>query len=288
MTVTVTYPGGGPDVTRANKRSIIYLTTDPTANNETDTTSNAAIDGSIRFVFTPNDAAVHIEKKTSGVWNDTDLRIASASLGLGRDLKIGAAGGFIETLNISEIDDHLRALIPHIQFDNAGTTGAAHMPVLDAREDFVIFAGPATGETTATTIGQIFSASPTRLLHSTTHTTGATAATAQITVSYYKGNDNTGPVLNRFKLAASVMPASTAFTIVYEDDFGFENAENIFFEFTSTQPISLTTNAAGQVITTQNGHSLDELDIVLDELVLTNDLSLTFDNDLGFIVNNRF
>ena len=84
------------------------------------------------------------------------------------------------------------------------------------------------------------------------------------------------------------MPASTTFTIVYDDDFGFENAQNIFFEFVSINNISLATNSSGNVITTQDGHNIEELDILLDEMTLAEDLSLLFDSNLGFVVHNRF
>ncbi len=288
MSLHTLNPTGGPDLSRNNKRSLLYVTTDPTANNENDVAAAAAPDGSIRFLFTPGESEAHIELKTSGIWNDAGLRVASSSLSLGRDLRLGAAGGFVETFNESEIDQHLRALLPHIQFTAAGTISPAHMPILDKREDIVVFPGPATGQITDTTIGQVFQVIPTRLLHSTTHTTGTAAAIAEVQLTFYKGTDNTGTIINRLNIPASVMPASTTFTISYPDDFGFENEVNIFFEFLSVSPFSLVTNALGQVITTQNGHVLDELDIILDELVVANDLSLTFDNVLGFVVNNRF
>jgi len=275
----------GASIQFANPTATAYITTNPDIPIPL---NDSAPDGSIRIIHTPGEDIVHIEKKTSGVWNDTGFRFSSASVSLGRDLRIGAAGGFVETFNVSEIDDHVRALLPHIQFDALGTTKAAHMPILDKRGDIIVFPGPATGEIVAKTIGQSFVASPARLLHSATHTTGTVAATSEIQISYYKGVDNTGSILNRFNIPSSIMPASTTFTITYIDDFGFENATNIFFEFASAENISLVTNTSGQVITTQNGHILDELDIILDELVLANDLSLTFSNDLGFAVRNRF
>lgn len=284
MTLQVQGPRGGPDVTRRNKRGLIYLTTDVTADNSLET----APEGSIRIAFEAGDPTAHIEKFASGVWNDTGFRFASSSILIGRDLQISAVGGFLETLNISEIDQHIKALLPHIQFDINGTLGAAHMPVLDIREDFVVFPGPTTGEIVSTTIGQAFSAIPTRVLHSVTHEVGSVSSASPIQVSYYKGTNNTGPLLNRINLPANSMVANTPLTIVYDSDFGFENATNIFFEFISTANISLDTNAGGNVITTQNGHTIDELDILLDEMVLANDLSLTFDNNLNFVVHNRF
>ena len=272
------------DVTKVNPTSKLYITTDSTALIGAENDPN----GSIRIVFTPGDPSAHIELKANGVYNDTGFRFSSSSISIGRDLQISAVGGFIESLNLSEIDDHLKALIPHIQFDVNGTLGAAHMPVLDVRQDFVIFPGPTTGEIVSTSIGQVFTASPTRVLHSATHEVGSVSASASIEVSYYKGTDNTGPLLNRLNLPASAMVANTPLVIVYDSDFGFENATDIFFEFISSASISLDTNVGGNVITTQNGHELDELDIILDELVLANDLSLTFDNGLNFVVHNRF
>jgi len=273
------------DVTRFNPRDSLFVR------------GSEVIDGSIRFAIDEDDPLpqeTHIELLTldpiSGeiIHNDTGLRVASASLSLGHDLRVGAAGGFIETFNVSEIDDHIKSLLPHIQFDQLGTTGPAHMPILDKRENFIIFPGPATGEIIASTIGFTFSAASTKLLHASTHTTGSVGATNQIRVSYYKGTDNTGSLLNRINIPSSVMPANTTFTITYEDDFGFENIETVFVEFVSSNNISMATNISGDIITTQNGHTLDELDMILDELVLANDLSLTFDNNLGFVVNNRF
>jgi len=277
-------PTGGPDLSRRNKRSILYITTDDT--NPTGFDSDP--DGSIRIIFTPGDPTAHIEAKANGVYNDTGFRFASSSILLGRDLSASAVGGYIETVNLSEIDDHLKSLIPHIQFDITGTFGSAHMPVLDKREDFIIFDGPADGEILSTTIGQIFSGAPSRVLHSSTHEVGSISATAPIQITYYKGTDNTGPILSRFNLGTNTMIANQPLVIIFDSDFGFENDQNIFFEFISQQNIALKTNAGGNVITTHNGHTLDELDIILDEFVLANDLSLTFDNNLNFTVHNRF
>jgi len=249
---------------------------------------DADTDGSRRFIFTSGDDDAHIELRANGVWNDTGFRVASASIDLGRDLRVSAVGGFIETQNISEVAGHLKAAIPHIQFDTTGTPDAAHMPVFDEREDFVVYVGPATGEILGTTIGQTFSATPTRVLHSVTHTVGSIGATAEIQVSYHKGSDNTGPLLNRFRLPASSMVAGQPLIIVYEDDFGFENSETIFFEFQSANNISLATNAAGKVITTQNGHNFDEVDILLDNMTINREAGLTLDREGNFVVGRYF
>lgn len=249
---------------------------------------NENTDGSIRLILTPPDEMGHIELREDGVWNNTGFMFSSGSISLGRDLLLSAVGPFLETVNPSMVVDHLKTLIPHIEFTMAGTTGAGHMPILDARETFIVFAGPPAGEIISTTIGQTFTVSPTRLLHSTTHEVGSVGASAEIQVNYYKGVDNTGILINDMMLPSSDMIAGQPLTVVYDSDFGFENVETIFFEFVSDNNISLAINAGGDVITSQDGHTLAELDIMLDEFVLTNDLSFVFDNNLNFVVHNRF
>ena len=134
---------GVHDVSRSNPRDILYIR------------GNATTDGSIRIMFDPNDPdpiEAHIEllkeDPVSGefIWNDTGFRFDSSSVSLGRDLRLGAVGGFLETFNVSEIDQHIKALLPHIQFSALGTVTPAHVPTLDKREDFIVFAGPSDGE----------------------------------------------------------------------------------------------------------------------------------------------
>ena len=267
----------GLDLTRNNPRDIIYVK------------GNDTLDGSIRITFDAGDDSAHIESRADGVWNDAGFRVSSSSVEIGRDMKMSAVGAFVETVNQSEMVGHLKSLIPHIQFDEDGTlTRPGRMPIVDALETFVIFAGPATGETVGTSIGQGFPSSNTRVLESVTHTTGSVAATSQVEVSYYKGTDNTGTLVNRFNIPSSTMPADTDFTITYDSDFGFRSGDDVFVEFVSDEDISLATNTDGDVITSQDGHALNQLDIMLDEFVLGNDLSIAFDNDLNVVVHNRF
>ena len=282
MTIQSAY---GASVQFNNPTSNAFITSNPLAFDIPD----SAPDGSIRFQFTTGDPTAHLEAKASGVWNDTGLRLASSSLLLGHDLRVSAVGGFVESLNISEILEHLRALLPHIQFDTLGTTNQqAHMPILDIREDLIIFPGPSTGEILGKVIGQVFSAIPTRVLHSATHEVGSISSTSQVQVSYYKGTDNTGPLLNRFNIPANAMVADQPLTIVYDSDFGFENATNIFFEFVSAKDIALKTNVSGDVITTQNGHILAEEDILLDMMAINREAGLTLDREGNFVVGRYF
>jgi len=247
-------------------------------------------DGSIRLNFTGADDVVsNMETRKDGVWNDTGFRFSSASVSIGRDLIISAVSGFIETQNPSQIVKHRRSLIPHIKFDEQGTDDFGDMPVLDVLKDFPVFGGTPVGEKSGTTIDQVFTDAPSRVLTSSTHTIGSVGATSEIQVSYYKGNDNSGVLFNRFILPASDMATpNDPLVLNFKDDFGFDGEVEIFQEFKSDNPISLKTNAANQILTTHTGHELKEVDILLDELVISNDLSLVFDDNLGLIANNRF
>jgi len=246
------------------------------------------IDGSIRLEFTTSDSDAHIALRKQEVWNDTGFRFASSSVSLGRDLRVGAVGGYIESFNISEIDQHIKALILHRQFDNRGTTQPAHTPALGIRQDFDIFPGPATGEIIAKTIGQVFSALPTRILHSAVHTAGSVGAIKPIELSYYKGTDNTGSLISRVNLPTSQMVAGQSFTVLYDDDIGFEGEQNIFFEFISENNISLATNVDGDVITTQDGHLFAELDVLTSNLMLNEGLGFMFDENLKPMTSIEF
>ena len=246
-------------------------------------------DGSIRLILTPGETIGHIEKRTNGVWNDDSLRTASSSLELGRDLIISATAGFISTDNPSETVGHQRTLLPHIEFDSQlGTVTPAHYPTLDSRKTFIVYDGPATGQKSGTLIGQIVVVAQRTVIQTSIHQVGSIGATDLIDVSLYKGTDNTGLLISRQNLPASAMPTDGTLNIVYDEDIAFDQGENIYHEWTSAAPISLKTNAAGDVLTTHLGNELDEVDAVLDELVITNDLCIVFDNSFNFIVNNRF
>lgn len=270
---------GVHDISRSNGRNIVYVK------------GNAFTDGSIRIMFDDNDpdpAVTHIELMTNGVWNDTGFRFSATSVFLGRDLILSAVAGFIETRNPSAAVGHVRALVPHIEFGEQGTIESAHMPITDFLKTFSPFPGPATGEVTGATIGQIINISPTRILDQSLHEVGSIGATAPIQVSFYVGTDNAGLLVERFNLPASDWVANQPLIIEYNESFGIEANENLFQEFTSVNALSLKTNAAGDIITDHTGHQLAERDIILDELVLDEEMFFVFDNNLGFVTNNRF
>jgi len=235
-------------------------------------------DGSIRFEFTGGDDNAHVERRASGVWNDTGLRVSSSSLQIGRDMVLSAIAGFLETVNPSAAVGHQRAIIPHIQFDDATGTilNQLHIPIANIQQTFVLFSTPVS-ETTGTTIGQIIADSPGRILSSSIHEVGTTGASAEVTVKWFVGTDNTGVLVNSLNLPASDLAANTTLTIDYDEDFGLDAGVSYFMEFTSTASFSLETDISGNIITTHTGHELSELNGVSENLV--------FNEALGHILN---
>ena len=272
------------DVTKSNPNSRNYITTDDTFVDPGDNVPN----GSIRLQFTPGETQAHLELKTNGVWNDTGLRLASSSLQLGRDMTVSSVAGFLETLNPSATVGHQKTLIPHMEFVPEGTLEHGHLPILDKLATFDTFPGPAIGQSVGTAIGQILSGLPGRALKTSTHEVGTVGATAQVTVSFYIGTDNTGTLIFKRNFGANTFVADSPFIIDYDEDFGFEGSIPVFQEFTSANNISLKTNMVGDVITTETGHLLDEIEIVSAELVMTDNLGFIFNNEREFVTHQRF
>ena len=215
MTLHTLNPTGGPDVTRRNKRGLIYLTTDPAVDNALET----APEGSIRIAFASGDPTAHIEKFESGVWNDTGFRFASSSVGIGRDMTVSAVAGHLETNNPSAAIGHVRGLIPHIEFSDAGTI-AAETPVVKAEEVFVVYSG-AVSQIVGTTIGINLGTVPSRIIEFSIHEVGTVQSTAPVTVSFFTGTDNTGFLFNEKRLPSNSMVANTQLKIPYDLDHPF-------------------------------------------------------------------
>lgn len=243
-------------------------------------------DGSIRFAFREGESVAHLEARSSGVWNDDGLRISSRSLDVGRDMTISAVAGHLETTNPSAAVGHVKGLIPHIEFDDGGTT-QAETPVVAAEEIFTVF-GTAVGETTGTTIGIQIGVTPGRIIEESIHEVGATVPTSKVQVSFYTGTDNTGFLFNRKILPASDFVANTTLEIPYANDLGFEAGVSVFMEFSSDTPLSLKIDAGGNPLTKHEAHALDEVGLFMENVIYDNGLGLVLTSDLNLVFGRQF
>jgi len=284
MSLIIEQPSSGPDVTRRNGRGTLYITSGGLA---TEADGSNDPDGSIRILFTPGDEVVHIEKKTNGVYNDTGFRFSAESVDLGRNLILEAAAHFLKTENSLGTDHHAIALIPHIPFSDTGSD-FAHSPVVDDVMTLDLFTSP-TGELVNTVIGQQYSITLPQIIQKITYQVGSVGAFSQVVHKIFQGSDNTGELIDQKRISPSFINANTPLVVDFGSNFGFsEQNINIFIELSSTNNFSLKTDSGGNVITSFLTQELKQLDIVMDELVLAEDLSLTFTNQLDFITHNRF
>lgn len=250
-------------------------------------TGDADTDGSIRICSTVGDPISHIELRENGVFNDTSFRFsASGSVQIGRDLDLAATAGFLETGNPSQTIGHIRSLIPHIQFEDAGTEHP-HTPILDAEEIFDVFTG-AVSEIVATVIGIDLGVSPGRVLEESIHEVGSVSSTQPVQVSFYLGTDNTGFLIDRRTLPANAMVTNTTLEIIYDNDLGFQAGQQVFMEFLSTANISLKTDSGGNALTKHEAHELDVLQLVTENLIWNNSLDHVLDNSLNPVYANQF
>ncbi|MEE9158615.1 MAG: hypothetical protein V3U60_09555 [Gammaproteobacteria bacterium] len=260
----------------------IYVTTDPTQI----PLSDSHPDGTIRIVFTPGETEAHIELKTSGVYNDTGFRISGSTLKLGRDMSISSTAGWLETENASQLVGHLRSLLPHIEFSDAGTLNP-QSPIVDVLKTFPVFTG-AVGEVSGTVLGQGYIVSPTRIVKNSFHESGSIAAGADVTHRLYVGADNTGVLFNQFIIPQAAFTADTTLIINYDKELGFPNGQSFFMELTSPATFSLKTDSGGNILTIHEGQELKTEDVVLSNLVVKNDAGFLLFNDGGFVKNNAF
>ena len=247
---------------------------------------NEFADGSMRLIFDGSDTVVAIEERANGVWNDTGMRFSSSSVKIGRDLVLSAAAGFIETGNPSGTIGHIRSLIPHIQFEDKGTS-QPQTPILDAEEVFDVFTG-AFDEIIDTTIGIDLGVSPGRVLEESIHEVGSVSSSVPVTVTFHLGTDNTGFVIDKRVLAADSMVADTTLEIDYDNDLGFLAGQQIFMQFTSDNNISLKRDSSGNPLTKHEAHELSTLELLTENLVYDNALGHVLDASLNPVYLNQF
>ena len=284
MSLLIEQPSSGPDVTRRNGRGTLYIksggaiTADDGFNDP---------NGSIRIAFDSVDKFVHIELKEDNVYNDTGFRFSKGSVDLGRNLILEATAHFLKTENSQGTDHHASALIPHIPFSDTGSD-FAHVPVVDIVETIDKFINPFS-EINNTVIGQVHLLVLPQIIQTITFQVGSAEATSQVTLKIFQGINNSGELIEQTRISPIFVNANTPLVVDFGSNFGFsEENVNIFIELSSANSFSLKTDVGGNVITSFLTQELKQIDMVLDELVLAEDLSFIFTNNLDFITHNRF
>jgi hypothetical protein len=236
----------GIDVVKENYGDKLYLS------------GNEFVDGSLRAIpDLVTGENFELQLRTNGVWNDTGLQIAASTVFLGRDLELKGAGDWVHTTDIQ--GDH-KALVPHIEFTDAGgTVQSGHMPILTPLiENFPIQTDFSQEIVTQNyTVTQI---NPAELLAKRAHyKTGSVAATQPVNISYERP---LGTIFWTQNFPASRFPANTDVTIELKGLLeGFTN-EEIITVITSVADFSLLGDLAGTAYTLLDFYLLSEEQIM--------------------------
>lgn len=260
------------DTTKTNPIEFIYLKGD------------ANTDGSLRLKPDITGVKFEFQLRTASVWNDTDIQVASASIFLGKDLRLSSVGEWLETFSVNVTQ---RALIPHVNFNNFGTF-SAHSPVLGVKVIRTPSQTDDSQEFTGLDLQQL-TINPSQLIVTKIFfKTGNTIATEPIQVTFRRGSA-IGPIFWQMNFPASLMgSANTVFPIDIEGGVSGVPGETIHTQLLSTADISVRGSPAGAFWQEVDFFPQGEEDIILDHLLLAEDASLIFSEDASFVVTKTF
>ena len=248
------------------------------------TRGDANTESSLRIIA--SDPLTHrFESMTAGVWNLTTIQAAPATVLIGINTSLSAAGEWLETKAINEDTD---ALIPHIPFDDDGT-GLTVTPILGAKVTEFPIQPDNSSEVTGKDLQQVTINPSSLLLSKIYYQVGSIGSTEPIQVIFRRGVDTSAPIFSEMNFPTSFMsvPESQIEVDLLGRISGIPG-EPIHTQFLSDSPISLKANLSGEFFALADFQPLAQEEIILDNLILANDASLVFQTDGGFVTNDTF
>jgi len=262
MTIQVQRPGGGPDVTRANKRSILYLTTAPTIDSEIDKFSDIAEEDSVRIVPSKERHEVTFEIKREGIFQPAGIDLSAQSLSLGLDLNILAQGS---QLNIESVEAGTEDLSIGARFDDTGSD-VAKVPILGQRINRLVIQSDTSEDKSFFTDSDSFVGVTNAFRYTFYFKTGSLAATANVTLEISKGITAGGEIFFRKEMPASDWPANTEVVVELEGGLNITSGNSFTSTLSSPNEFSLLgnfTSSAGRFV------ALDVQPFVFETLIST-------------------
>jgi len=269
-------PIGGPDVTRRNKRDVLYIQGDGLL-----TTPNAE-----RILKVPG-KPVEPQTGINGRFNKTSWKWAPGSVIIGESFRIGGAGGNIRTRDDAEPDANQFSFVPGIIFNPDGTAFLT-VPFLDKMIEADIFPGPTTSQLTATTIGIVIPAGTRRLLETITFEGGSIAATSPVEMNIHVGTDNTGQSVFEENLDQALFAADLPIVIPIISTVILEANTQYFIEMVSDIAFSVDLNVLGQVITKFEFHNSRLEEVVTHNRMVNAELQEIVNADLEPVYASQF
>lgn len=269
-------PTGGPDVTRRNKRDVLYIQGDGLL-----TTANAE-----RILKVPGQP-VTPQTGINGLFNSTSWQWKNGSVIIGPAFRIGGAGGNIRTRDDAEPDANQFSFLPGIVFNPDGTS-FLKVPFLDKMITADIFPGPTTAQLTATTIGLVIPAGTRRLLETITFEAGNIGATAPVLFKIFVGTDNTGQAIDEQNLDQTLFAADLPIVIPITSTVVLEANTQYFIEMVSDVVFSVDQNVSGQIITKFEFHNSRLEEVVTHNRMVNAELQEIVNADLEPVYASQF
>jgi len=251
--------------TTSNPFDVLYLKGDETT------------DGSIRLIVDTLSDTATIEVRADGVWNLGELLLAQGSLNLGRDIRLSAAGHHVLVTDLV-VPEQLFLL--EVPYDDTGT-GFPRTQIMTEKLIRRIQQPDNSGALTVATHTASIAAVNEVLTTLLYLQTGATAASAEASLVLTAGVPPNDVVFFQKNFPASQFPANSEIQIEMAPGVEFDPGEQINITLSSANAFTILYDSTLTIPWfaldfQQLGHE----DLLTETLVLSNDLSLTFSNDL--------
>ena len=194
---------------------------------------DADTDGSLRLIpDTSFGTEFEFQRRNNGVWNDTGILIAASTIYLGRELRLSAAGEFILTRDVSE---EIKSLVPHVVYeDGVGSNEFVTVPDVGEKQFAVEIQPDDSGELTGASIE--FTAPwglQDSLLSALDVRTGTTVPTDTVTLSVYRGADDTGNLFFQRNYPASQFIADSDIRLDTDGLVEVKTGDNVFVRYSA-------------------------------------------------------
>lgn len=261
-----------PHVNVENPLDVVYVSGDETTN------------GSVRIVIDALNDIATIEERTDGVWNIGELQLSQGSLLLGRDLRISAGGHHII---VTTQDIPNQSLLLAVPFDDTGTFNPENTilgPRFVRRVQQPDDSGSVTTDDHTTAIVALNLTLSTEFYIKV----GETGASEDVSIVLSEGVPPNDIVFFQKNFPASAFPANTEISFSLEPGVQFDADIQINSIITSAAAFTLLYESTLTVPWFALDFQLQEHeDLLTETLVLGNDLSLTFSNQLELARPNK-
>ena len=278
MPLTIDRPTG-LNVGANNPGTTVYI-----GNITANTAANETTDGSIRLILDTLSNVATVEARTDGVWNLTEFLISQASLNLGRDVRLSAAGHHVV---VTDIVVPQQSFLPETPYDDTGTM-AARTPIIGSKLTRAIIQPDESGSLTTTHHSTVFSVFLDVLNTQSYLKTGITGASADVSFILSAGIPPNDIIFFQQNYPPSKFPANSEVQIAFTPGVEFDIGEQINSNITSDNAFTILYDAT----LTLTWFALDfqevgHEDLLTETLVLSNDLSITFSNNLELVRPNK-